>query len=95
MVGVNDFVQEDDTPIDTLYIDDTASTIQLEKLETLRRTRDNPRVSRALDTLRQTAGTPDNLMPAILEAVRAYATLGEMCDALRSTWGEYVEVPVI
>jgi methylmalonyl-CoA mutase N-terminal domain/subunit len=74
VVGVNDFVQEDDAPIDTLYIDDTASTIQLEKLETLRRTRDNPRVSRALDALRQTAGTPDNLMPAILEAVRAYAT---------------------
>jgi len=95
VVGVNDFVQEGDAPIDTLYIDDTASTIQLEKLETLRRTRDNPRVSRALDALRQTAGTPDNLMPAILEAVRAYATLGEMCDALRATWGEYVEVPVI
>jgi methylmalonyl-CoA mutase N-terminal domain/subunit len=45
--------------------------------------------------LRAAAGTTENLMPPILEAVRAYATLGEMCDALRDAWGEYEEVPII
>jgi methylmalonyl-CoA mutase N-terminal domain/subunit len=45
--------------------------------------------------LRTAAGGTENLMPRILEAVRAYATLGEMCDALREVWGEYEEVPAI
>jgi methylmalonyl-CoA mutase N-terminal domain/subunit len=95
IVGVNDFVQEDEEPIAILYIDDRASDTQLAKLERLRRTRDNARVQRALDDLRRTAATPANLMPPILEAVRAYATLGEMCDALRDAWGEYEEVPIV
>jgi methylmalonyl-CoA mutase, N-terminal domain len=95
IVGVNDFVQENDPPIEILYIDDTASETQLAKLEALRRTRDNGRVQRALDRLRSAAATPENLMPPILDAVRAYATLGEMCDALRDAWGEYEEVPII
>jgi methylmalonyl-CoA mutase N-terminal domain/subunit len=67
----------------------------LAKLETLRRSRDNDAVQRALDRLRQDAKTTANLMPPILDAVRAYATVGEMCDALREVWGEYEEVPVI
>src|SRR5439155_11293099 len=95
IVGVNDFVQEDDPPIEILYIDESAAEKQLGKLEALRRTRDNDRVRRALETLRSGAGTAENLMGPILEAVRAYATLGEMCDALRDAWGEYEEVPVI
>ena len=95
IVGVNDFAQEDEPPIDILYIDETASDRQLARLETLKRTRDHARVDRSLDALRVAAGTRDNLMPHILEAVRAYATLGEMCDALREVWGEYEEVPVI
>jgi methylmalonyl-CoA mutase N-terminal domain/subunit len=95
IVGVNEFVQADDPPIEILYIDDSASDRQLAKLETLRRSRDNDAVQRALDRLRQMARTTDNLMPPILDAVRAYATVGEMCDALRDVWGEYEEVPVI
>ena len=95
IVGVNDFVQEDDPPIEILYIDDTASETQLAKLETLRRTRDNGRVRQTLDRLRAAASTSENLMPLILDAVQAYATLGEMCDALRDAWGEYEEVPII
>jgi methylmalonyl-CoA mutase N-terminal domain/subunit len=95
IVGVNDLVDENDMPPDTLYIDETVSTTQLEKLERLRETRDAPRVRAALDALRRGAGTSENLMPLILDAVRAYATLGEMCDALRDVWGEYVETPVI
>jgi methylmalonyl-CoA mutase N-terminal domain/subunit len=95
IVGVNEFVQEDEQPIEILYIDDTAAEKQLEKLDTLRRTRDQGRVTQALDRLRAAAGTTENLMPPMLEAVRAYATLGEMCDALRDAWGEYEEVPII
>jgi methylmalonyl-CoA mutase N-terminal domain/subunit len=95
IVGVNDFVQEDEPPIEVLYIDESASERQLARLEALKRTRDNARVGRALDGLRTAAGGTENLMPRILEAVRAYATLGEMCDALREVWGEYEEVPAI
>ena len=95
IVGVNDFVQESEPAIDILYIDESASERQLSKLEDLKRTRDNARVGRALDDLRTAASGTGNLMPPILEAVRAYATLGEMCDALRGVWGEYEEMPVI
>jgi methylmalonyl-CoA mutase, N-terminal domain len=95
IVGVNDFVQDDERPIETLYIDERAGDTQLAKLETLKRTRDSDRVRRALDQMRETAATSGNLMPPILDAVRAYATVGEMCDVLREIWGEYEETPNI
>jgi methylmalonyl-CoA mutase N-terminal domain/subunit len=95
MVGVNDLVQEDEPPIAILYIDESTADTQLKKLEQLRRTRDNDAVRRALDRLQAAATTSENLMPPLLDAVRAYATLGEMCDVLRAVWGEYEEQPVI
>jgi len=95
IVGVNEFVQTDEPPIEILYIDEAAGEKQLERLERLRRTRDNGAVQRTLDSLRAAARTTENLMPRILDAVRAYATVGEMCDALRDVWGEYEEVPII
>jgi len=95
IVGVNDFVQEDEPPIEILYIDESAADTQLARLERLRKTRDSGAVTRSLDRLRAAARTTDNLMPPILDAVRAYATVGEMCDALREVWGEYEETPVI
>jgi methylmalonyl-CoA mutase N-terminal domain/subunit len=95
MVGVNEFVQQDDPPIQILYIDDSASDTQLAKLEALKQRRDSDAVARALDAMRTAARTTENLMPRILDAVRAYATVGEMCDALREEWGEYEEVPII
>jgi methylmalonyl-CoA mutase N-terminal domain/subunit len=95
IVGMNDFVQENEKPIEILYIDDTTAAKQMARLEELRRARDNDRVARALDALRHTARGTGNTMPAILDCVRAYATVGEMCDALRQVWGEYEEVPVI
>ena len=52
-------------------------------------------MQRTLDALRETARGTANTMPAILECVRVYATVGEMCDALRDVWGEYEEVPII
>jgi methylmalonyl-CoA mutase, N-terminal domain len=95
IVGVNDLVQDDEAPIQILYIDEGAADRQLARLEALRRSRDAARVKQTLDDLKQAAGGAGNLMPRLLDAVRAYATLGEMCDALREVWGEYEETPVI
>src|SRR2546425_2696267 len=95
IVGVNDFVESDEPPIEVLYIDDSASDKQLAKLERLKRERDHTAIQRALDRLRAAARSTENVMLPILDAVRAYATIGEMCDALRDVWGEYEEVPII
>lgn len=95
VVGVNDFIQADEKPIEILYIDDTASGVQLKRLAELKQARDNGRVRRALAALQEVARGRGNTMVPLLECVRAYATVGEMCDALREVWGEYEEVPVI
>src|SRR5687767_1069760 len=95
IVGVNDYVQEDEPPYPILYIDDTAAEMQIRRLAELKATRDNEQVSRTLAALRDTARGTGNTMPALLDCVRAYATVGEMCDALREVWGEYEEVPSI
>ena len=96
IVGVNAYVQEDEPPIEILYIDESAGDKQLAKLDRLKRTRNVDQVNRSLERLRAAARTTgENVMPPILDAVRAYATIGEMCDALREVWGEYEEVPVI
>jgi methylmalonyl-CoA mutase N-terminal domain/subunit len=95
IVGVNDFMSAEEAPIPILYIDEETSRRQIEKLERLRRTRDNGRVDRALAALRDAASGTSNTMPRLLECARAYATVGEMCDALRDVWGEYEEEAVI
>ena len=95
VVGVNRYVDEAPPTVETLYIDESAARRQSERLIRTRETRDRVRVERALDTLRRIAAGTGNLMPPLLEAVRAHATLGEMCAALRDVWGEYEEVPSI
>jgi len=95
IVGVNDYVQEDEAPVPILYIDETTAEKQLARLEELKRTRDGDRVNRALDALREAARGTANTMYPLLDCARAYATVGEMCDALREVWGEYEEVPLI
>jgi methylmalonyl-CoA mutase N-terminal domain/subunit len=95
IVGVNDFVQVDEPPHPILYIDESTAETQVARLEELRRTRDNDRVHRSLDALRETARGAGNTMYPLLDCVRAYATIGEMCNALREVWGEYEEVPSI
>ena len=95
MVGVNAYVQTDETPIDILYIDDSASAKALAQLEALKRRRDGAAVQRTLAALKAGATSGVNTMPLLLDAVRTYATVGEMCDALREVWGEYEEVPII
>jgi methylmalonyl-CoA mutase, N-terminal domain len=95
IVGVNAFVATDSAPLNTLYIDEAAEREQRAGLERLRRERDSRQVEAALQALRAAAATAENTMPRLLDAVRAYATVGEMCDALRQVWGEYEEVPII
>jgi len=95
IVGVNDFVQEDETPIETLSIPEAAAASQQARLSEVKSTRDSGRVRATLGALGAAAGTSDNLMPLLLDAVRASATLGEICDTLRGVWGEYVEAPTI
>jgi methylmalonyl-CoA mutase N-terminal domain/subunit len=93
IVGVNEYAMEE-KPFPILYIDERASEEQIGRVQTLRSTRDNERVRQGLAGLQQAARGRDNLMYPILDAARAYATLGEMCDALREVWGEYEEPPV-
>ena len=91
IVGVNDYVTEEGRPIKLLVIDESVARRQREKLEEVRKKRDNARVRRGLEALGSAAATDANLMPFILECVRGYATLGEMCDVLRKVFGTYEE----
>ena len=95
IVGVNEYASEDDTRPAILHVDDETGARQVDALADVKRARRTDRVSRALDDVRRAATDGTNLMPPLLEAVRAYATIGEMCDALRDEWGEYEEVPSI
>jgi len=93
IVGVNDYIS-DYEHVDTLEIDMTAEEVQKEKLKNLRESRDNNKVKSSLDNLRKVAAGDSNTMPYLLDAVKAYATLGEICDALRKEFDEYQEQPV-
>lgn len=95
IVGVNAFAESNSEAIELLQIDETAQARQSDKLAALRKRRDNDRVRRALDEIRAAAQGTANTMPAVLEAVRAYATVGEICDALRDVFGSYVESPAL
>jgi len=91
IVGVNDFVTEEERPIALLVIDEEVARRQRQKLEQLRKQRDNSRLQARLEALASAAAGEANLMPYILESVRAYATVGEMCDVLRRVFGTYEE----
>jgi methylmalonyl-CoA mutase, N-terminal domain len=91
MVGVNAFQSPDEEPIEILKIDHTASERQAGKLEALRARRSGVEVARTLDALRRAAEGTENTMPYILDAVRAYATLGEICGAFRDVFGSWQE----
>jgi methylmalonyl-CoA mutase N-terminal domain/subunit len=93
MVGVNDFVS-DEKPLDILQIDETVAHRQGERLRKLRSERSQDEVNRTLAALRKATHGTDNLMPSIYAAVKSYATLGEICDAMRDTFGTYEEVAI-
>ena len=91
IVGVNDYVTEEDRQIPLLAIDDSVERHQVKKLEEVRGRRDGARVRQTLESMGSAAATDANLMPYILECVHAYATVGEMCDVLRKVFGTYEE----
>ena len=104
IVGVNEFAIEEESP-NILYIDETVARQQSAKLKNLRARRSNDDVRRSLDALKQAAAqdpragsngnvSSANTMPYIVDAVRAYATVGEICEALRQVYGTYTEVSI-
>jgi methylmalonyl-CoA mutase N-terminal domain/subunit len=93
IVGVNDYVAQE-KPLDILQIDETVAHRQAERLSKLRADRSHSEVARRLDTLRKAAEGKDNLMPFLFDAVKSYATVGEICDALREVFGTYEEVAI-
>jgi methylmalonyl-CoA mutase N-terminal domain/subunit len=93
IVGVNDYVTPE-KPIDILQIDETVAHRQAERLRKLRAERSNDEVERRLAALRKAAAGSENLMPYLYEAVKAYATLGEICEAMRTVFGVYEEVAI-
>ncbi len=94
IVGVNDYVTEEPLTIPLLEMDREGERRQIERLKRVRRVRDNRAVREKLVVLEKAARGSDNLMPYILDAVREYATLGEICGVFREVFGEYRE-PVI
>jgi len=93
IVGVNDFVAQE-KPLDTLHIDETVAHRQAERLSKLRADRSKAEVDRRLNAIRKAAEGKDNLMPFLFDAVKAYATVGEICDAMRDVFGTYEEVAI-
>jgi methylmalonyl-CoA mutase N-terminal domain/subunit len=88
-VGVNRYAQKEEAITDTLKIDETIRSIQIEKLKLLKLERNQCEVDLALDNLKKAAESTQNLMPFILTAVTCYATLGEIAGVLRNVFGEY------
>jgi len=95
IVGVNQFTTEHEKSPDTLYIDESIEREQIARVQELRRTRDQDAVLRALDRVRDAARGTENMMGPIYDAVRVYATLGEICDAMRDVFGEYREPEIV
>ncbi len=96
VVGVNDFVLEDEkVQIPILKIDPEVEKEQVRNLKKVREKRDNDKVKKSLENLKNVAKGSENTMPALLECVRCYTTEGEICDVLREVFGEYTEPPLI
>ena len=89
VVGVNKFTTQEDNRLDLLKVDPKVQEEQSDALAKIRTERDNAAVDAGLAALKKAAQGEDNLLPHIVEAVKAYATLGEICDTLRGVFGEY------
>jgi methylmalonyl-CoA mutase N-terminal domain/subunit len=92
IVGVNKFVANETPQMNLFEVPESTTRRQLESLRLVRERRDRGKVFKALEEIRHAAKGTDNLMPPILEAVRAYATVGEICTALGSVFGDYTEI---
>jgi methylmalonyl-CoA mutase, N-terminal domain len=91
IVGVNEYVMDEEEPLDILVIDPAVEKRQVERVQDLRASRHQAHWQKALDALRKAASTKDNLMPPLINAVKAYATVGEICNALKDVFGAYEE----
>jgi methylmalonyl-CoA mutase N-terminal domain/subunit len=91
VVGVNAFRAEDEEPISILKIDETVARAQVERLRAVRSERSSDQVTRRLAAVEQACRDGSNLVPPVIEAVKAYASLGEICDVFRKVWGQYRE----
>jgi methylmalonyl-CoA mutase N-terminal domain/subunit len=89
IVGVNKFTSKETSETPVLKIDDSIRQLQSQKLKALREKRDNAKATECLELIRRQAGTTENLMPAVIDAVENLCTLGEIADTLRAVWGEY------
>jgi methylmalonyl-CoA mutase N-terminal domain/subunit len=95
VVGVNRYELEDEEPLEILKIDPALEGEQIGRVQALRARRDSAAVESALARLKEDAAHEGrNLMPRIVDASKAYVTMGEMCDALRAVWGVWRETPV-
>jgi len=92
VVGVNQFTKEEEPPKNILRVDMEKEIFQKNKLKKVKESRDNSLVASKLEQLKKVAATDENIMPAIIEAVKVTATLGEISDALREVFGEFKEV---
>ena len=89
IVGVNAYQEQREAPIETLKIDPSVETEQIESLEWVRKTRDAAAVSAALEALRRSAAAGDNVMPALIHAAKAHCTVGETVDTLADIYGRF------
>jgi methylmalonyl-CoA mutase N-terminal domain/subunit len=95
VVGVNRFQAEQEKPTNLLRVDPAVGISQIEKLKKLKSEREEEAVKKSLVQLKRAAEGSGNLMPPIFDAVKAYATLGEICDVLREVYGEYQQVTTV
>jgi methylmalonyl-CoA mutase N-terminal domain/subunit len=95
IVGLNKFYEEENINENFLKIDKKVEEEQVKELEKLKRERDNTKVKESLDKIRKTSATEENIIPVVLEAVKNYVTVGEICNTLRDEWGEYEEKEII
>jgi methylmalonyl-CoA mutase N-terminal domain/subunit len=95
VIGLNKFQVEEEKPTNLLRVDPSVRVDQIERLKALKSSRDKTEVQKSLANLKQRAEGNDNLLPHILEAVKTYATLGEICDVLREEFGEYQQVSTL
>ena len=95
VVGLNKFEQQEAPPTNLMRVDPGVRKSQTDRLKELKQRRDGVAVTTALERLKTCAQGTDNLMPYIMEAVKSYATLGELCDTLREVFGEYKAVSTL
>ncbi|MEO5675598.1 MAG: methylmalonyl-CoA mutase family protein [Chitinophagales bacterium] len=89
IVGINRFITEDKVPVSVFRVDDSIRNVQVEQLQQLKTSRDQQKVSATLQIIENKARAGENVIPSVIEAVEAYATLGEISDTFRKIFGEY------